>query len=121
MEYAVRLKIDIYAPDDVLKSSGETYHSMERTIKLRFVPFPGLLLSIKPTIDERRKAEYQALFSTVTQKTGIFEVELCVVEVDSDSEYDLVVMLKGKSEKDLQGFRGLKKFLEFYGFMTVRT
>ena len=71
---------------------------------------------IKPKIDEDKREKYSELFSCVTHKPGIFEVDRCIVSIDSDIEYDLEVTLKGKMELTLDKYLALKEYLEFFGF-----
>ena len=119
MNCIVRLKIDLYAPDDILEKSGLCYHAMERTIDLKVVPYPGLNIRIKPSIDDANKNRYSELIKMVANKPGIFEVSRCFVDVDSDRPYDIMAILKGKTEPTLDGFVALKEYMQFFGFKVL--
>ena len=118
MEYSINLKLEILAPEDVLNEHNLTYYSVERSIKLNFLPVPGFCFQIKPNLgdDNEIKEKFNSLKRSVDNKPGIYEADKCIVKVDYASNYDLEVLLRPKMEKTYQGFQAMKEYVEYYGF-----
>ncbi|MGI0118513.1 hypothetical protein [Zooshikella sp. RANM57] len=116
MEYLIKLKLDVLAPDEMLKEHELTYISVGRVISLKFIPFPGMWVHINPIIDDKNRERYSSLFQKVSHKPGLFEVDRCIAHVDHNGDYDLSVILKPKMETTYESFQAMKEYIEYFGF-----
>jgi len=121
MDHSIKLKLEILAPDDVLREHDQQYYSIERLILLDFMPFSGLWINIDPVIgdDEKSIARYHSLFQKVNNKPGIFEVERCSINVDRDGNIRKEAALVPKMESSFESFNAMKKYVEYFGFKKI--
>lgn len=77
----LRLKIivhlKLYAPDEELAKTGETYCTLFRGLTLPFVPFVGLVLDLgeSPLEDDPTAQRYSELFDAVSGPTMLHEIK----------------------------------------------